>query len=125
MNIFIAIATMLQLQKQNIEIKVEEEPPLRTIQQVAYEKVSDRFGSDQWESFNKIVQKESGWDAKAQNPHSTAKGLCQFLSQTRKSYRLDENATAEEQINACIAYIADRYKTPNEAWSFHQQKNWY
>lgn len=113
---------MLQVQKQNIEIKVEDEPPSITIQVIAKQKVSERFGSENWESFDKLVQKESGWNPQAQNPHSTAYGLCQFLNSTWKNGKTSDPI---RQLDECVEYIASRYQTPNEAWKFHQKMNWY
>ena len=104
------------------EVKTKAEP---TIQDYAKQKVTETFGDNQWESFNKIIEKESNWNPKAQNPTSTAQGLGQFLKQTRANYGITVESSPEEQVDAVISYIKDRYSTPNEAQEFRQVKGWY
>jgi hypothetical protein len=132
------IATYLGVQQpqvKQVETKVEQtetpsvesEPPSRplTIQEFAHLKVDEKFGTGHWESFDKLVNKESGWNAEAQNPTSTAQGLCQFLKQTRENYGITVESSPEDQIVACIRYVADRYENPKNAWDWHLKHNWY
>ncbi len=123
MTIFVAIATILQLNKPNVEFTLAEpEPPSRTIQMIAREKISEKFGSEHWESFDKLIQKESGWNWQAVNKSSGACGLPQALPCSKMG---ELGKTPEGQIDWAISYIADRYETPNNAWSFHLNHNWY
>jgi len=99
-----------------------EEPPSRGIKDIAQELVEDEFGQGQWESFDNIVKSESGWRPDAQNPHSTAFGLCQFLNSTWKHGKTNDPV---EQLRECVAYTSDRYNTPNEAWAFWRANRWW
>lgn len=58
--------------------------------------------------------KESNWNPKAKNKHSSAFGIPQLLKlKTTNPYR---------QIDAGLAYIAHRYETPCKAWAFWKHK---
>ncbi|WP_199926390.1 transglycosylase SLT domain-containing protein [Brevibacillus brevis] len=72
-----------------------------------------------------ISRRESSWDPSAANPKSSARGLWQFLSATRKNYGIKENADPLTQTKAALRYIGDRYGTPQNALKFHDQKGWY
>ena len=59
---------------------------------------------------DKLWMKESKWNAKANNKHSTAFGIPQILDLKEKDpYR---------QIDAGLKYIRYRYQTPCKAWAF-------
>ena len=86
--------------------------------------VSNKWGYDQWDSFNKIVIKESNWIHTAQNPISSAYGLCQTmmsLHETTENFITDPKT----QINWCIDYIRKTYDTPSKAVTFHKENNWF
>ena len=71
----------------------------------------------QFQCFNKIITKESRWSYTAHN--GSHWGLGQMRS---KHYR---NLDPFRQIDATIAYITKRYKTPCQAWAFHQRKGYF
>ncbi len=106
----------------------EAEPPsikVETPKQYAQRRVTEEFGADHWESFDRLIEKESGWNSTVCNRRSTACGLGQFLASTRRAYGITVESQPNDQIEAVIKYIKDRYSTPIEAWRFHQNKNWY
>lgn len=79
----------------------------------------------QWNAFNQLVMKESGWNNNAQNPTSTAFGIGQFLNSTWGSYGIPKTSDPKQQITAMIRYIKARYGNPQNALNFHLQHNWY
>lgn len=83
------------------------------------------FGKDQVPAMLAIVQKESGFNNKAQNKHSTAYGMYQFLDSTWAGYGVAKTADPIQQTEAAMAYIKSRYGTPKNALRFHQQHGWY
>lgn len=81
---------------------------------------------DQWEAFNALVMSESGWDVKATNPSSGAYGIPQSLPGSKMaSAGSDWQTSGETQLRWMTDYIKERYKSPANAWSFHQKNNWY
>ncbi len=107
------------------EAEEEAEPPSMTLKDYAYMRVTQEFGEDQWSSFDKLINKESGWNPTVCNSRSTACGLGQFLASTRKAYGITVESQPNDQVEAVINYIKDRYSNPIEAWRFHQKNNWY
>lgn len=106
----------------------EAEPPsteAETPKQYAQRRITEEFGPDHWESFDRLIDKESGWNSTVCNSQSTACGLGQFLASTRRAYGITVESQPNDQIEAVISYIKDRYSNPIEAWRFHQNKNWY
>lgn len=91
----------------------------------AKRKVIEKWGEGEWNSFDWIVNKESGWRVGVENPKSTAKGLCQLLKTNRTTYGVPDNADAEDELNGCIGYIEARYSTPNNAKEFWVAHGWY
>lgn len=86
------------------------------------------WGSDQWPSLERLVQKESSWNPSAQNPTSSAWGLFQFLNMHKKPggyLPFGNNSTIDQQITGGFRYIKDRYGTPSRALSFHDANNYY
>lgn len=96
-----------------------------TIEEYAKQEVIKTWSEAEWESFNKIIIKESGWKPTAQNPTSTAYGTAQFLDSTWKSVGCYKTDIAELQIDCAIKYIEKRYETPSKAWKHHLQNDWY
>lgn len=72
----------------------------------------------QWKALSKLWGKESAWNHKAKNPHSSAYGLAQVLKTPR-------NSTIEQQVNKGLKYIVHRYGTPERAWAFWKKNGWY
>lgn len=95
-----------------------------TIKGYAKCEVTQRFGSSEWESFEWIVEKESRWIDTAQNPYSSAFGLCQFLTMTWDRYG-EKTTDPKLQIQYCFDYLEDRYDTPTKAKNFHIKKGYY
>jgi len=101
----------------------EAEPP--STKEYAHIRVAQEFGEEHWQAFDKLIEKESGWNPYVCNSHSTACGLGQFLQATRKAYGITVESQPNDQVEAVIKYIKDRYSNPKEAWQFHRNNNWY
>jgi len=78
----------------------------------------------QWTALDKLWTRESGWNNLAQNPHSSAYGIAQFLDSTWSAYG-PKTSDPTLQIRYGLAYIADRYATPAAAWAHEQAQGWY
>lgn len=106
-----------------LEIIVPTPPP--EIRVYAFQQVVDRWGEHEWEHFEELIDRESDWIHTAQNPHSTAYGLGQFLNSTWKTVGCVKTDDKYKQIDCTIKYVAQRYKTPHKAIHFHDRRNWY
>jgi hypothetical protein len=98
------------------------------IRVVAYRAmISAGWGPEQWDSLDRLVNSESGWNPNAQNPHSTAYGLFQFLNATWAGTGYMKSSNPATQIAAGLKYIRNRYGSPVEAWAFWQRQSphWY
>jgi len=93
--------------------------------QYAYYAVKDKWGVKEWNAFDKIITKESNWNHLAQNPTSTVYGYAQFLNSTWGLVGCKKTSDPDEQIRCAILYIETVYGSPQKAWSFHLQNNWY
>jgi hypothetical protein len=71
-----------------------------------------------YKSLLTLWTRESRWDYRAKNPHSTAYGIAQMLD-------FPKNTSVEQQVNAGMKYIKKRYKTPTLALSHHFRTGWY
>ena len=71
----------------------------------------------EFQCFNKIITIESRWSYTAKN--GSHFGLGQMRS---KHYR---DLDPFRQLDATIRYITVRYKTPCNAWAFHQANGYY
>ena len=93
---------------------------------VAYAKslVIEQWGYHEWESFNNIIQHESGWKVDAANSTSSARGLCQTMTSL---YDLPDDflTNYKAQLSWCVQYTIDRYGTPDKAWSFWTTNRWW
>lgn len=78
-----------------------------------------------WNALNALVMSESGWNATAQNPTSTAYGIGQFLDSTWASVGAVKTSIPLLQIQAMFRYIMQRYGNPLGAWAFKQSHGWY
>jgi murein DD-endopeptidase MepM/ murein hydrolase activator NlpD len=82
--------------------------------------------ADQFQCFSNIVDHESTWNYRAQNPSSGAYGLVQALPGSKMSSAGDDWQTnPATQIKWGLNYMNDRYGSPCGAWSFWQANNWY
>src|SRR5690606_36421804 len=91
----------------------------------AQERLREYGLADQWWALDRLVQKESGWNPRAQNPRSTAFGLFQFLDSTWATVGARKTADPHAQIDAGLRYIAQRYGSPTAALAFHNRNGWY
>lgn len=96
------------------------------IQEYAQRQAAARgWTGPEWDALYAIVNKESSWIPTAQNPTSTAYGLFQFLNSTWATVGATKTSDPHKQIDAGLDYIAQRYKTPSAAWTFHLKNNYY
>lgn len=72
----------------------------------------------QWRCLDAIIYRESRWNPKAANKHSSARGLFQMLKQ-------DPALSVEEQTERGLRYIKTRYGSPCEALRHHNRVGWY
>ena len=100
------------------------EPVKPPIREYAEQMVNETFGGG-WAEFDAIVKKESGWKSTAQNPHSSAHGLCQLLKGTYKWLGSEKTLDPYKQVDLCIKYIKIRYKTPEKALIFWNNHKWF
>ncbi|UGY93416.1 transglycosylase SLT domain-containing protein [Streptomyces gobiensis] len=83
-------------------------------------------GGGQYQCFSNIVERESGWNYKAQNPSSGAYGLVQALPGSKMaSAGADWRTNPATQIKWGLNYMNDRYGSPCGAWEFWQANHWY
>lgn len=77
-----------------------------------------------------IIDGESNGITTAKNPHSSAFGIGQMIKANREAYGrrfgFDPNTTDPgQQIQMMLAYIKDRYGTPEAAAAFKRKHGWY
>jgi len=72
----------------------------------------------QWRCLDAIIHKESRWNPRAANTHSSARGLFQMLKQ-------DPALSVEEQTERGLRYVRERYGSPCQALRFHVAHGWY
>lgn len=88
----------------------------------AVRKLAEQYGwADQWGDIDWLVNKESGWNPKAANPSSSARGLFQKMT----SIHGPIEDTVEGQARWGFDYIKNRYNDPRGARSFWERNNWY
>lgn len=83
------------------------------------------WGSKDIQAWYTLGMKESGWNANAQNPTSTAYGIGQFLDSTWGGYGIKKTSNPSQQVLAMARYIKARYGSPSNALAFHISHNWY
>ena len=105
--------------------------PARATSASANERLSMRLATSQhgWRGaqhtcLNELWTQESGFNNLAQNPHSTAFGIAQFLDTTWAPYG-PKTSDARTQIIYGLDYIRDRYRDPCTAEDHEQANNWY
>ncbi|MFG2294858.1 transglycosylase SLT domain-containing protein [Streptomyces sp. NPDC048603] len=82
--------------------------------------------ASQFTCFSNIVNHESTWNYRAQNPSSGAYGLVQALPGSKMSSAgADWRTNPATQIEWGLNYMNDRYGSPCGAWSFWQANHWY
>lgn len=99
----------------------------------AKEKMSSSYKWDdkEYKCLDKVWTNESGWDYKAANPISTARGIPQtmmsvhFPDWTNNADAKKFLDTPSVQIDWGLKYIKGRYKTPCGAWDYWQKNKHY
>lgn len=80
----------------------------------------------QWEDLVSLWNRESGWNITATNPTSGAYGIPQALPATKMaSAGSDWKYSAATQISWGLAYIKQRYGSPEAAWAHEEANGWY
>ncbi|WP_338018121.1 transglycosylase SLT domain-containing protein [Streptomyces taklimakanensis] len=83
-------------------------------------------GAGQFQCFSNIVERESGWNYRAENPSSGAYGLVQALPASKmSSVGADWRTNPATQIKWGLNYMNDRYGSPCGAWEYWQANHWY
>jgi hypothetical protein len=94
--------------------------PASAVKELAYQMVVNRWGEAEWPAFERIVQRESGWNLNALNSRS---GACGLFQANPCSKLKDKSPLGQVQWG--IGYIAGRYQTPSGAWTFWSKHHWY
>ncbi len=105
-----------------VSVSTTVEVPEEELKAYAFNLVSSQWDISQWEPFDYIVERESGWNWQATNRTSGAYGLGQALPASKMG---DLASTPEGQVQWVIAYIEGRYGTPANAQSFWLTHGWY
>lgn len=93
--------------------------PVIMAKNLAKEKVLAMYPTKkEWSALSRLWGKESAWNHKADNPHSSAYGIPQMLN-------MKPNTSIERQIDLGLKYIQHRYGTPTKALAFHDRHGWY
>jgi len=80
----------------------------------------------EWTALNNVEMREAGYRLNAQNPHSAAYGMAQFINGPSEYYQYGGNPnTAAGQAVAMINYIRSRYGDPIAAWNHELSAGWY
>lgn len=88
--------------------------------------LSAGFPIAEFPCLNKLWEKESGWNYKAENRSSGAYGIPQALPGDKMaSVGADWKTSPSTQIKWGLGYIKGRYDTPCGAWSFFQSRGHY
>lgn len=90
----------------------------RVVQRMAAER---GWTGPEWNALNQIMMKESGYNSRAANPNSDARGLFQKMINIHGPIE----STPEGQTQWGLDYIARRYGTPSNALQWHLAHNWY
>jgi resuscitation-promoting factor RpfB len=87
-----------------------------------------QIGAEQFSCLDALWQHESDWDPSAENPSSGAYGIAQALPAARMaSVGEDWISNPITQVSWGLEYIAGRYGSACNAWSFWQRHypHWY
>lgn len=79
-----------------------------------------------WSYVSAIINRESKWDPKANNPTSSAYGIPQALPGSKmRSAGSDWRTNPITQLKWMKSYIKDRYGSAQNAWRIRQTRGWY
>ena len=88
--------------------------------------LADGFGIDQFPCLDNIFNRESGWNAHAENKSSGAYGIPQALPGSKmSSVASDWKTNPATQIKWGLGYMKGRYDSPCGAWSHWQSSGNY
>lgn len=79
----------------------------------------------EWAAQDYLEMREAGYNNYAQNPHSTAFGMGQFLDSTWGAYGFRKTSDSRIQSQAMAAYEGARYGGPLGAAAHERAFNWY
>ncbi|HET9968990.1 MAG TPA: NlpC/P60 family protein, partial [Streptosporangiaceae bacterium] len=97
-----------------------------SLQAIAMSLLKQYGWGNQWNSFNSLEMAEAGWNMTAQNPHSSAYGLAQFINGPSEYFQYGGNpSTGLGQLTAMMNYIGQRWHDPNGAWANEAAHHWY
>jgi hypothetical protein len=84
------------------------------------------FSADQFGCLDSLWTRESGWNASADNPSSSAYGIPQALPGSKMaSAGADWATNPVTQITWGLGYIQDRYVSPCAAWAHSESSGFY
>ena len=92
--------------------------PLEARTYVAQRASRDGWAGRQWRCLDVLIKRESGWNASAQSPTSSASGLFQLL-------KLPKGLTVAQQYERGRRYILSRYSSPCRALEHSDRYGWY
>lgn len=84
------------------------------------------IAEEDYEYVDYIISHESSWDYKADNPSSSAYGLCQALpGEKMATAGSDWKTNPETQMKWCNTYAIDRYGSWEVAYDYWVANNWW
>lgn len=93
----------------------------RRIARVIMAKKYPKWDNKDFRALVKLYNRESGWNAKADNPTSSAAGIAQRMMSAHPG----KLGGPIEQLLWGEKYISGRYGDPEAAWRHSQQTGWY
>ena len=84
-----------------------------------------KVGASQFSCLDRLWNKESHWNNKADNPSSTAFGIAQLLDSTWSHTGIKKSSDGYRQVDAGLVYIDKVYGSPCNAWAHSQKTGWY
>ena len=101
-------------------------PPKGPLQSYAMALLRAYGWANQWNAFNSVVMRESGWNVFAQNPSSGAYGIPQALPGSKMaSAGADWRTDGFTQLRWMMGYIKSVYGSPAGAWNSELTRGWY
>ncbi len=122
----LAAAQARQREQAAAAVVVQAIVPSGSIQEIAQQMVTARFGANQFAAFAELVRRESGWNTTSRNTSSGAYGIGQALPGSKMApYGADWATNPVTQLKWMLDYIAYRYGNPVNALAFHNAHHWY
>lgn len=82
--------------------------------------------NEEYEAFDFIITRESGWNTNAVNKKSGASGLCQSLPASKMaSAGNDYKTNYKTQVHWCVSYCKTRYGSIQNAKQFWLKHHWF